>query len=122
MRNRMGLRENEICELRKSAYGLVNAPYLWYQELKEALLSLHFVMSPMDPCLFVLPGPNNSIHGILGIHVDDGIGCGDYKYQQTIKQLQERFPFGAHRKKNFVFTGIQVDQKPDGSIELNQKE
>lgn len=85
MRNRMGLRTNEICELRKSAYGLVNAPYLWYQELKEALLGLNFVMSPMDPCLFVLPGPNNSIHGILGIHVDDGIGCGDYKYQQTIK-------------------------------------
>ncbi len=111
MRSRMGLRADKICELRKSAYGLVNAPYLWYQEVREALLSLHFVISPMDPCLFVLPGPQGRIHGILGIHVDDGLGCGDQIYQQTITQLQTRFPFGAHRRKNFVFTGMQVDQR-----------
>ena len=122
MRRKMGLKAEEVCELRKSAYGLVNAPYLWYQELKEALLSLQFVMSPMDPCLFVLPGPQGQIHGILGIHVDDGIGCGNHVYQQTIQQLQNRFPFGAHRRKNFVFTGIQVDQQENGNIELSQRE
>ena len=38
MREKVHLKEQEICELLKSAYGLVNAPYLWYQELKDSLL------------------------------------------------------------------------------------
>ena len=73
-------------ELLKSAYGVVNAPLLWYQELKTALLGLGFIISPLDPCLFVLPkrkvhhqDPKDAcgIHGILGVHVDDGLGGGD---------------------------------------------
>ena len=54
MREKVHLKEQEICELLKSAYGLVNAPYLWYQELKDSLLELQFSISPLDPCLFVL--------------------------------------------------------------------
>ena len=54
MRDRMKLRSNEICELLKSAYGLVNAPYLWYEELKESLCG--FRISSFVPwthaCLF----------------------------------------------------------------------
>ena len=49
MRARLQLKEEEACELLKSAYGLVNAPYLWYQELKDELLRLNFRMSPLDP-------------------------------------------------------------------------
>ena len=53
LRAKMKLQENEVCELLKAAYGLVNAPLLWYCELKNALLSLGFVMSPMDRSLLV---------------------------------------------------------------------
>lgn len=49
----MGLKENAVCELFKDAYGLINAPLLWYRELKNALLALGFLISPLDPCLFV---------------------------------------------------------------------
>ena len=74
----MNLQPWECCELLKSAYGLVNAPLLWYEELKTALLSLNFVMSPLDPCLFVLPkASGQGIHGVVGMHVDDGLGAGD---------------------------------------------
>jgi hypothetical protein len=55
MRELMGLDHQHVCELLKGAYGLINAPLLWYLELKAALLSLNFVMSPFDPCTFVLP-------------------------------------------------------------------
>lgn len=85
MRRRLGLRENEACELLEGAYGLVNAPLLWYIELRNALIALGFQASPLDPCLFVLPkdqakiNPNDPcrIHGALGIHVEDGICGGD---------------------------------------------
>ena len=33
MRSKLKLQDHEVCELLKSAYGLVNAPLLWYSEL-----------------------------------------------------------------------------------------
>ena len=129
LRLKMKLQDNEVCELLKGAYGLVNAPLLWYCELKSALLSLGFVMSPMDPCLFVLPKKNNAsdttgskIHGVLGVHVDDGIGGGDAIFAQAIKVLEKRFPFGSQRQGSFTFTGINLKQDHNGDIILNQRD
>ena len=121
MRERMKLQETEICELLKSAYGLVNAPYLWYEELKENLCNLGFVMCPLDPCLFVLPDSKNGIHGLIGMHVDDGLCAGDGEFDKALQQLEKRFPFGSKREKNFTFTGIHIQQSSDGKIHLNQK-
>ena len=129
MRVKMGLRDSEACELLKGAYGLINAPLLWYVELKTALLNLGMIMSPFDPCLFVLPcSPSEQqrtgrhIHGVLGIHVDDGIGGGDEKFDQVIALLEKKFPFGNKRRQSFTFTGIQVDQQSNGDIVLSQKD
>ena len=122
MRQQMELKPWECCELLKSAYGLVNAPLLWYEELKTSLLNIGFVVSPLDPCIFVLPNHrDNSIHGVVGIHVDDGIGAGDAYFQQCIAKLEQKFPFGSKKEGCFMFTGIQITQKPDGSIELDQQ-
>ena len=130
MRRSLGLREDEACELLKGAYGLVNAPLLWYIELRNALIALGFQVSPLDPCLFVLPKDNTKkntedpcqIHGILGIHVDDGIGGGNEIFNQTIDRLEKIFPFGSKKNQKFTFTGIQVSQESNGEIRLNQTE
>lgn len=125
MRDHMKLKTNEICELLKSAYGLVNAPYLWYCELRDTLLSLGFKISPLDPCLFVLPSEDSKqsckIDGILGIHVDDGLGAGNQRYQETISQLEKIFPFGSKRSKDFTFTGIHIRQDSSFNIHIDQK-
>ena len=121
MRMAMKLQPWECCELLKSAYGLVNAPLLWYLELKNALLSLGMVVSPFDPCVFTLPRNDSSgIHGILGIHVDDGLMAGDSKFLNLIGQLEQKYPFGSKSSNDFVFTGIHVHQNDDHSIELDQ--
>ena len=128
LRLKMNLRDDEVCELLKGAYGLVNAPLLWYCELKNALLGLGFTISPMDPCLFVLPKKSISspeepkIHGVLGVHVDDGLGGGDQVFNHAIKMLEKRFPFGSQRQGSFTFTGINLVQDHNGDINLNQKE
>ena len=102
LRKKLNLRDDEVLELLKSAYGLVNAPLLWYQELRTALLNLGFLNSPLDP-FFVLPqysaksSQPTGIHGILGIHVDDGLGGGDEVFAQAIDQLEKRFLFGSKR-------------------------
>ena len=38
----MGLSPQEICKLEKGAYGLVDAPFMWFQAILEELLGLGF--------------------------------------------------------------------------------
>ena len=65
--------------------------------------------------------PNaGSLAGILGVHVDDGIGGGNEYYNQKIRLLEKKFPFGSHKTTAFTFTGIEVTQQGDMSIHLSQ--
>ena len=122
LRKAMGLKENEVCRLEKSAYGLIDAPYLWFKELDKSLRSLGFIPAPFDPCVYVLYAPNSSKpSGILGVHVDDGLCGGDDFFQKQIQKLEEKFPFGSKKSQSFTFTGIDMLQLPDKSIRLSQE-
>ena len=122
LRSKLQMKDTETCELLKSAYGLVNAPYLWYVELRDSLLALNFKISPLDPCLFCLQGEQGQIHGLIGMHVDDGLCCGDEVFENTLKQLEQKFPFGSKRQQDFTFTGIHIIQDNNFNIHLNQTE
>jgi transposase InsO family protein len=115
------LAPNEVCKLDKSAYGLIDAPFLWFKTLSEELINLGMQPSPFDPCVFILRHPKtNEISGVLGIHVDDGIYGGDEYFHSQISKLEEKYPFGSKKSKAFTFTGIELFQHPDNSIELSQ--
>ena len=122
LRRKLGLKPLEICELLKSAYGLVNAPFLWYQELRDTLIAIGFSMSPLDPCLFTLQSQDGTVHGHIGIHVDDGLCCGDAIFDKALVDLERKFPFGTKRERKFTFTGITIEQDSKGRIHLDQKE
>lgn len=117
----MQLGSHELCKLTKSAYGLVDAPFLWYQALKKRLLQLEFQESPFCPCTFVLRNSQTQeIEGVLGIHVDDGLGAGNTRFQEKIAELEKVFPFGSKKMGKFTFTGIDLQQHPDHSITMSQ--
>lgn len=117
----MKLQEDEICQLVKGAYGLVDAPYLWYKTLQKELLSLGFRASPFDPCVFLLfDEEKGNPKGILGIHVDDGLCGGDEDFHRKLQQLESKYPFGAKKVGAFTFTGIDLQQHPDKSITMSQ--
>ena len=118
----MNLRQNEICRLKKSAYGLIDAPYLWYQTLNEELLKLGFESAPFDPCLYILRRADGSPRGALGIHVDDGLCGGDEVFLSKLDLLQQKYPFGSQKMSDFVFTGIQLRQRSDMGIVMSQSE
>ena len=125
LRQAMKMSPNEVGKLNKGAYGLIDAPYLWYCALVTELERLKFEASPFDPCLFVLRYPADhprvgQISGILGIHVDDGLGGGDSYFDQQVAELEKVFAFGSKRTGAFTFTGIEISQHGDHSITLNQ--
>ena len=137
LREALNLSSNEITRLNKSAYGLIDAPYLWYCALVKELLRLGMEACPFDPCVFVLredsvipqgdePAPartspaQGAIVGVLGVHVDDGIGGGNEKFQQVLRKLEAKFAFGSKKTSAFTFTGIDITQHGDHSISMNQ--
>jgi hypothetical protein len=84
---RMQLQPEQICQLTKSAYGLIDAPFLWYQALRDELVRLEFETPPFCPCTFILWDPViKKPDGIIGVHVDDGL-CGGN--QPFLSKLQE---------------------------------
>ena len=122
MRTKMRLKSNEIVQLLKGAYGRVDAPFLWFQELKQSLESLGFESAPFDPCCFVLRDKNHQPEGILGIHVDDGLCCGSARFHAKIAELERKYPFGSKKNREFTFTGLKISQKNDHSIWVNQEQ
>ena len=124
LKEALNMGPQDECGLDGGAYGRIDAPYLWYQELRKELLSLGFQQSPFDPCLYTLSerDGNGSVrhHGVLGIHVDDGICGGNDRFHAVLDKLRSRFSFGSFEEKDFVFTGIHLHQWEDGSIEMDQ--
>ena len=80
----LGMSPNQVCLLKGNAYGRVDAPLLFYKEFRKRLEDVGFVAHPLDNCLFLLRNPHNPnvLDGILGTHVDDGIGGGN----ETLKR------------------------------------
>ena len=95
----------ELCKLNKSAYGLIDAPYLWYKTLLAELLRLGFIQAPFDPCTFILKRPNShQVAGVLGVHVDDRLCGGDEYFTHQLKRLAEKYPFGAQKSSRFILS------------------
>ena len=118
---KMGLKPNEICRLTKSAYGLIDAPFLWFQALKEELVQLGFEQSPFCPCTFILRCPaTHAPEGIIGVHVDDGLCGGNQRFLSKLKGLERKYPFGSQKMGQFTFTGIDMFQHPNKAITLSQ--
>lgn len=85
------------------------------------MLSLGFIASPFDPCVFLLRDPKTQkLSGVLGVHVDDGIHGVDGFFHQQISKLEATYPFGSKKSRTFTFTGIDLQQNTDNSITLSE--
>ena len=128
MKNMMNLKSQEVLQLKKGAYGLIDAPFQWFCALREELTRLGFEASPFDTCCFVLRNPpetwveRGELAGIVGIHVDDGIGGGNEFFHQQIRKLESKYPFGEKKMTSFTFTGIEMKQASDKSINMSQSQ
>ena len=120
-RKQFNMKPDQILRLVKGAYGLVDAPFLWYQALRGELLRLGMEEAPWDPTVYILRDPKTRRpKGIIGMHVDDGLCGGDAEFEELLKRLEKKYAFGSHKVGRFTYTGIELSQKGDGSIVMSQ--
>ena len=115
-------REGYIWKLKKPVYGLNDASRKWFHSTTETLLSLGMSQSMGDNCLFYYRR-HGKLEGILIVHVDDYLSAGSDIFQQHImNKLRDKYKFGTISNKEFVYTGIQIQQDDESNIYANQNE
>lgn len=82
--------------LGKSLYGLKQSPRCWYTALSSFFLSLNFVSSEVDPCLFIHSNPSKIC--VVFVHVDNlvigGVEADVMEFKSKIKDLFEMEDMG----------------------------
>lgn len=61
--------QNHVCHLRKTLYGLKEAPWVWFSWLNIKLVWLGFVGSEVDPSLFISQNQFDPL--MVLVYVDD---------------------------------------------------
>ena len=114
-----------ILKLRRAFYGLCHAPRVWFETVAATLKKAGWKQLEYDKCLFVLHDPSTGrLIGIAGCHVDDFILGGDRTSQiflQAKDNLRKAFEWGRWDEKSFEFAGMNVLQRDDGTIFLDQQ-
>ena len=63
-------KEDMVCKLKKSLYGLKQSPRCWNKAFKEHMKSANFKQSTADPCIFTKTEESGEIT-IVAVYVDD---------------------------------------------------
>jgi hypothetical protein len=108
-----------VYKLKKSVYGLRQAPLNFFNTLKDGLIARGFRQSNLDPCLFA------SKDVICLCYVDDCLFFSRKKeaINNVIQDLQSPNPtrFMLQEEDDVAgFLGILIERKQDGTIELKQ--
>lgn len=110
---------NLVCKLKKSLYGLRQAPRTWFDKLSSTLLQMDFKQSKTDYSLFSKHS-SNSITLIL-VYVDDLLLSGNCL--NSINSLKGMLAQNFHMKdlgQLRYFLGLEIDSNEDG-IFISQK-
>ena len=106
---------SKVWKLKKTIYGLRDAPRSWYVKVKSELLKLKAAVSKFDQALFLWHDDRGGLKGIMACHVDDVSFCGDDWFQSNVVEvLKRRLRVGAHSIGVFKYLGLTVFQSTTG--------
>ena len=105
---------NKIWKLRKTVYGLVDAPRVWFLRLiRDELLKLGAKMSSYDSGIFYYC-VNGRLEGILACFVDDQLWGGSSVFEKhVIEKLRFVFEISQESVTAFKYVGIELKQIND---------
>ena len=116
-------------KMHKSAYGLCDAPLLWWQEADRRLRVMKMVRHKLDKCCYMLYNPEGKLVVMLILHVDDmlvGVEKEDPVVTTFLKELRTVFDFGKWQElqvgKPIHYCGGRISLRKDGAIVLDFEE
>ena len=112
----MQIPKESVVKLRKACYGLVQAPYEWYETVRGFLLELGFRQCNADPCCWVLIVEGET-RAIISGHVDDFMMVGspsDRYWTEAREAIQAKFRWGEFEYDKFTQCGVQVERTKEG--------
>lgn len=106
-------------KLEKALYGCVQSGKLWYDRLKNFLLSIVFTTNAMDPCVFNRMSPSGK-QLTIAMHVDDGlVTCEDeQELDRFEKQLKDEFKISCSRGPVVEYLGMKIDTTHKDGAEI----
>ena len=111
---------SQLWQLKKTVYGLSDAPRQWYLSLSKVLIGLGCNHHSIDHGLFYYHLDDHLI-GILLTYVDDLLWGGDENFNLTVMtELRKQFLISHEEETVFTYVGIQLKQYSDFSISINQ--
>ena len=101
-------KEDLVCKLKMSLYGLKQSPRCWNFTLDAHLKGMGFVQSTNDPCIYTSSGGEPTI---IGVYVDDFVIAGESseRIEQVKASLSEKFDVKDLGELHY-FLGVQVGQ------------
>ena len=112
---------NKLWRLKKCLYGLKDASRQWYLRLKAILKHHGFQKSIYDGGMFFII-KDDTLIGIVGIHVDDFLATGTEEFMKTIiPNVLTAFMVGKAEDQTFMYTGTKITQDDKG-ITVDQTE
>ena len=110
------IRAGALLQVMKSAYGLTEAPRLWYLKACKEISETPLEELAMAKSTFVA-SEGGKAWAILCLHVDDGLLFGDEKdvrYQKLKKDINRRFKIKEWKKlpMNFLGVRLRTGEKP----------
>ncbi|CAE7929920.1 RE2, partial [Symbiodinium sp. KB8] len=119
-----GAHEDQLLEIVKGIYGLVDGPRHWRATLKDFVVNdLGYKQSRLDPTIFLL-FQAGGLEGVLVIEVDDILSFGHKDHDLKMQQLRARFKFGKWKAlqdlpDGTMFNGRRVQQGPDFVLKVD---
>ena len=115
-------KEDFICLLRKTLYGLKQSPCAWFRLIASVLVDFDFQQCDSDPCIFIHKNDKGE-QTFIALYIDDLLIADDNEEDiTTIKQrLSEHFEMKNLRIAS-KFLGIEIEYGEDGSIKIHKNQ
>lgn len=106
-------KENKVCRLRRSIYGLKQSARCWNKRLDAVLKTMGFEQSTADTCLYTKKVNGKMVY--LLVYVDDIlVGCeDDSEIELVYKQLKKYFDMTDLGDLSY-FLGMEVEKEANG--------
>lgn len=104
-------KDDRVCKLKKSLYGLKQASRQWNRRIVEFLLFFGFRQASADTCVFIYNTGSETMYLLL--YVDDGLICGNNNnhIKELLDKLHTEFEITYKDAEYFVGMQMKLDTK-----------